>query len=615
MNCENHTVETKQVTDTGSLQAKGFDFARFLEAINLVRIVMVDDEFDDDDDVVRRAIVTGALGSLSDEQIEQLETLDERVDLGIFDAMQDLLDVENRRAAIRARWNRFDAQVKETLFSILGQHGNRDCANDVLSNMRSSLSPYSEIGVDVIPVSLSEWSAHGMDDVRVWGAGNGVTVILFDRILEAFDGDSSLSFNGDRLAKDVLELAFPNIFCGVLTGEIRDAREVLDEMDNKLAEGELILSFGKTMIADPYDFQKMIGCIVALNALDAVKATIVEQYSNIDAAVDLFHSSLSMRLIMQIAKESVQEGSHAYSFLLDSLARLHGDCASAEVRKICAENKRILFLSAFQESEFEYVLGVVGSDNDDADFCRAQGYIDGSVLFESCFPTDIGDVFEIENVNGSVLYMLLSQPCGLMVRGNGKRSNDPKCFCLVKLRRKAKGGKSDRCCYEVPDVDPRSSDATIANDGMQWCLDFADTLYIAPDILDLCMFGEGGQAYVGLEDEMPSYLVEAGWKKRYDKLKRAMNSMVGEYDDITRSLKNRVQSDSKLQKAISGSVFRTGVGFVSVNNESGKWKYNVKRVARLRSYLSHRILIEYARYQSRPAYPISIGEPCEERSV
>ncbi len=214
-------------------------------------------------------------------------------------------------------------------------------------------------------------------------------------------------------------------------------------------------------------------------------------------------------------------------------------------------------------------------------------------LFESCellnghaLPVDLGDIFE--DGKGR-LFILLSQPCDLMVRPNGRRAYDSRCTRQVTLSE-----------LRI-DVDPRDVKASWAEiswydevTGAPAYVDFSRSHVVRLAVLDLCVLNTDGTASIDVQSECPIRLIEP-WQKHYPRLKNLFNSALSRYRELETKSVTDEQKRLMLPVASLSAKFKVSV-------DGNFVKYDVRRVRRLNQPRAGALLTRIAQFSSRAAF-------------
>jgi hypothetical protein len=214
-------------------------------------------------------------------------------------------------------------------------------------------------------------------------------------------------------------------------------------------------------------------------------------------------------------------------------------------------------------------------------------------------PIDLGDIFE--RAGSEKKYILLAQPCDLMVRGDGKRHPE---LHRVPLAEVVSTDTRPNYSEEMPYFD--------ASPTRKWFVKLKAIHFVRVCILDLCVFNQDGAAKIAITEAVPSG-VRPAWKSRYAILSRYCGKNVrraallapetGETQVVT-------ETKRKIAKGFGGMVFDDDLFKGSVT-EAGNIRtvaYDCKRVGRLSRARAIGILMSYTATLGRPAYDRAFGE-------
>jgi hypothetical protein len=200
-------------------------------------------------------------------------------------------------------------------------------------------------------------------------------------------------------------------------------------------------------------------------------------------------------------------------------------------------------------------------------------------------PVDLGDIFA--DAKGR-RYILLAQPCDLMVRSNGRRAYDDKCTRQVTLSelivtnpQEIKQGWAEIAWYDE-------------TTGASGYVDFAKSHHIRLAVLDLCVLNADGSASIDVQGECSIGLIEP-WQRHFEDLKKLFGGALRKYrelekKDVAAGLKSlalpAASLSAKFEVRIEGNVI----------------KYDVRRVGHLNQPRAGALLTSFAQYRSRAAF-------------
>lgn len=234
-------------------------------------------------------------------------------------------------------------------------------------------------------------------------------------------------------------------------------------------------------------------------------------------------------------------------------------------------------------------------------------YETADFINSSHLPIELGDIFERtgENPDESTKYILLAQPCDLMVRpeeGSRKEAID-----RVVLARIADKAPSDRESeYDVlPQFNCAKDEDAI--------VDFTEVHLVSLNTLDLCSFDSEGIARISLADE-PDHLV-AAWQKHHkavlDYYERLIKNR-GQVGQAISSFNEGKQGEAQIQQLVLDSLStefsRPPLFSATINIETKTVKFNCKRIGRFEQHHAAAMWTKFCNYASRPAFDVDLGK-------
>lgn len=193
-------------------------------------------------------------------------------------------------------------------------------------------------------------------------------------------------------------------------------------------------------------------------------------------------------------------------------------------------------------------------------------------------PIKSGDIFE----KGDKKYILLSQPCDLMIRSDGQRRPD-----------------GFNCFTNLVEIKAQESSEPSASSKLDY-LDIASSLYVHFSkahkvelaVLDLCTFNNTGETSIDLKVTSFNHKI-AGLTKRYEEIYKKINKTYN-----TWILKTDGSSDVAKQLFTPNGK---GVLNLTTDKTNKIINFGLKRIARLSKAKAQVILDEFLRHKGRPA--------------
>ena len=226
---------------------------------------------------------------------------------------------------------------------------------------------------------------------------------------------------------------------------------------------------------------------------------------------------------------------------------------------------------------------------------RFEIYDPGEELSRFHAPVDLGDIFHFESNDKT--FILLAQPCDLMVRRNGMRNyEDNRHGRLVAVVELVFGTDEKRTSWgELPFYEEETGVSAFAN--------FARVHHVPLVVLDLCVVHGDGSDTINLSADCPELMIEP-WRIRHKKLCKFFSRAFEGYAELTgKELSKEIasltfpgtSSTLKFQMAVRGRQLH----------------YGVRRKMRLRQPWSGALLTEFSQYQARAAFEHPFGQQAE----
>jgi hypothetical protein len=238
---------------------------------------------------------------------------------------------------------------------------------------------------------------------------------------------------------------------------------------------------------------------------------------------------------------------------------------------------------------------------------RQEMYAKGKLINGLYKPIENGDIFEVEG-KGKGKYILLSQPCDLVVRSSGptKGSRTNKVAYLLEIVSFDKELLSEK----LEKTRDRKSLAFNywQNRGMLDYFEQSEQLIsvvnlfgaqvVNLDVLDLIMFNKEGVATIDTAAAIPEAL-HIGLTERFSKLKKGFESTLikmNQHREVLKAVKKHWQEP----------LVKSLLPCLSVNDKLGKqdqsgttFSFGIKRIKSLRDPYAKNLLDKYTRYLSR----------------
>ena len=563
-----------------------------LSSIGVSRIVVVDDEYSE----VEVETLIGLCSELDPElaaTLPHLNSIDFRADREIWaDSVRDCWGALNTaaRESVLAQASAFQPEASPT---------DEDFTDPTTGQVDTEVAKSLEEILDkleaceYVPLSLTQWRERGNELLTDNRAEN--TVFLFDRDFTREDGTEN---EGIELIRQVQHA---NVgYCGVFShtftveGEHNAWRHLTAEHD--LDQDTFIVIAKERLTSespDYYQFLRMLRLVGLSGRYANVKLKTWWIFKKSVAEAEVAVERLSVpdfdRIVFGSSRrEGVWEPDtlfRVFGILMRRAARrrLHQD---DELFSHVSDARRISTIS-------EKLAGALGEERASPEALRIQrfeSYESAGDFNQFHFPIELGDIFE--KISTRRRYILLAQPCDLMVRGNGKRSYDNKCRrtgAFVELVVNP-GNRKDGWGV-LPFYDEDTGGSAFAN--------FAKVHQALLAVLDLCALRADGVAKIDVGAACPDLVIQP-WKARYKRLVSFFSRALDRYEQLrNEQLRNRRLAND-LNLLVLPRLSATVGHRATVDNRTVE--YDLKRVMRLRQPWSGALFTSFAQYQARAAF-------------
>jgi len=225
-------------------------------------------------------------------------------------------------------------------------------------------------------------------------------------------------------------------------------------------------------------------------------------------------------------------------------------------------------------------------------------YESADYLNKNHLPLELGDIFAKTDTDSKKHYILLTQPCDLMVRKNGKRQPE---MVHVPLA-------------EVAPALPESVPAHYAeemgyfggNANERWYVKLKQVHQVRVCLLDLCVFNNDGTAFIQSDGEAPD-AIRPAWNARYKFLVKLFGRLLKRLDllsPVEKEPEDVTSFKAKLRLELSGDLLNDVLFKGEMVDQNGRYGivYNCRRVGRLSRARAFGLLMAYTACLNRPAY-------------
>jgi len=432
------------------------------------------------------------------------------------------------------------------------------------------------------------------------------TLFLFDQDLEV--NDETLGFaKGSDIIRDMVEKEKASFgtrwFCGMLTHTVEKGDEITSW--RRLAESEDLdlCSFMPIAKATMYDDD-------ALAFYSAIYRTLINIYCQTikSLAQDAFREALENALERFVDLDPidfehlvVQSSEIEGVSELETLIRLYGIIQKDQVKSQILQQPRAgEFAAAARSAKDIADIGrkMTTSSQERLHKLRREELYESDQLVNSYNdPIRNGDIFEIGKSGGRLkLWVLIAQPCDLMVRSDGKRAREEnfKVAVLAPLCTRPLGDKvevKNGLDFSLEHYDHDGAQSAVVR--------FADATPANLHILDLAVFNEGGHCQLAAVPDPAMSLPSRAWEKRDAILSNHFRKVTKQIERA-RSLHGNPVADLLATAIIPRGA--PGKAFAKYGTyNGGAFSYPIRRCGRIRDPLATSLLMAYSRFLARDA--------------
>jgi hypothetical protein len=485
-----------------------------LQAAGIDRVIWIDDLFstptvDDLVPLILKGIKTLKvrgdkninLGDFGDFVLEQD---DGSVEDAVYERVQASTDEIIRQAAVK---------LEEILGAALApKHKVEDLSPEDFKALQDAF------GETLRPFSLKTWTAEGAAGVEAIAEN---TLCLIDL---QFNRENA-TFDGILILRDLLERS--KAYCIVLTHKCKEDGQDTerDEISAKLKVSPFLFSVlskqqgGKD--GAPGRFARALGTAMTSRFTGQLAAKIQKV---IVAAADKAATDLTRQATANLEK------------VLFDAARKEGVPECEVALRIFSIEQRYMLNEMIRESDFQGLLRRTRKFRRETAQVRQKWHIKPDIsafqewrkreVFEKGdglnalhAPLACGDVFKLDGAD-ELLWVLVAQPCNLLVRGNGVRKAG---FAVLAPVEKGEFKKAKKATEEEDEdgiVDPRYFDVTgVFGDGAPRRVDFREAVAVDLSVLDFAVFNPEGRVRFERVQALPEISMLEGWEIRFDKAK------------------------------------------------------------------------------------------------
>jgi hypothetical protein len=505
-------------------------------------------------------------------------------------------DPEILRRMLRESWDGMAGDVRDEIAGHLTPPEVDTTEGTSLENDLSIGTNLPEIfGNALSMLSLDEWNRRKAE------------FILADMPPTLFLVDLSFADEGHGVDEglEIIKQLFANhpgapIYCGLLTNRfsmtsIHSNWKALAH-DNGLSQDRFVLIPKDTLRSDRKKFLALIKLALINPHARFLRETVSNAYAS---CLEEARNSLEGLDVYEFERIVCLSSSYEGVWELDTLSRIFSLFHKKLVRSSLHKDPDVHETADSLRALSKIPVGEWGDPTEmEIGLRRLEWFEDESDVNGQLLPVEVGDLFKIGD-NSQKLYVLVAQPCDLMIREDGKRHHTVKHAILLEAAPIAKPSSGVR-------VDPKkkkkddsefSFNLEFFEPHADWRVNLREVHYVNLDALDLCAFRSDGKSMMLLSDDPPDLLSQA-WKTRFAVLKKDLTKMVLRYQEL-KAIKGL--ADGYILKMIADCSFGNLIK-PKIDLKAGTVSFNVCRTGRLMQPRSGALLARYANSLAREAF-------------
>ena len=430
------------------------------------------------------------------------------------------------------------------------------------------------------------------------------TLFLFDQELEV--DEAGLGFHkGSDIIRDMAEKERAGFgtrwFCGMLTHTVDKGEEVASwrrlEKSEKL-DLRFFMPIAKATLDDAPAFYGAVYRTLINTYSQTMKSLAADAFEKaLEDALERFSDLDPIDFEHMIVKSSGMEGVSE----LETLIRVYGIIQKDQVKAQILQQARV--------SDFSVAARTV---KDIADVGRELSATSQERLhklrWEELYeseelvngyndPLRNGDLFEIGEGADLKLWVLIAQPCDLMVRSNGERVREDnfKVAVLAPLRTRPLGVEAavkDGLTFPLDHYDHNGAQSAVVL--------LADATPANLHVLDLAVLNKDGGCQISAQADPALSVPSKSWEKRDGKLRAHFAKVSRQIEDARKAHKDAV-ADLLAAAVIPRASPKKGFAKYGAY-DNGAYIYPIRRRGRIRDPLATSLLNAYSRFLARDAY-------------
>jgi len=496
---------------------------------------------------------------------------------------------------IRQQWDSFDSFKKQEIATIIQKDTGEEIDNVILPEILQIIP-----GTSLRTLSPSEWQ----DNKNSFLQKKKNTLFLFDQDLKLTSG-SSEPMDGINIIAEILKS--DDVLCGLITQTVTQANCI--EKRGELSQ-KYNISSDQFFIIPKEDLKNnkaLFLYLLKLTILSKDFSFFKERINNIlNDTVNISMSHIKDIHVEDFNHIIFEKPHNEGLWEPDMYFRIYSHYQRREFNKL-----------VLPDSDLHTAISNIRSVRDISTeplsylippkvraIQRDELYEEGDYLNKNHLPIELGDIFEMADSSrpNPRKFILLMQPCDLIIRNNGSRARDDKRIALFEIKsNKVKQYKSD---FE--------DELTYFGESSeeQYYIKYKEAYLIKDYILDLCVYSsEGVSEYKS--DYICDEHIRPTLKERYEKIQKAIKKTLQRYEEIKSEIKKRDDSNNeRLLGKIIYPFFTDDLFCGEYKEKDGVFTitFNCKRISRFKFDRAAGLLTKYYSVLQRPAFDVDYGQ-------
>ena len=568
---ESTETSIRDLSSDGASQGSGADAIEavrvLLTAVGISRVMVVDDEFELKIEDLYEAGVSVKNQTISVAEIGDVD----------FSSEPELW-----RGKLSDSWETLGPVEKRSALEDLCKKSSTPLPISEELHLFYDLKPE----IDFQGMTPDEWKS--TKDSVIGAGANSPMLVLFDR-----DLGSGKSNEGHRLAVDLYDADHGgHIWAGLLTNtvEVADEGSVWKEFTDENADyaDRFILLSKKHLVDDANSFPEALRVVLisqpASTLSNQVQAAITSSAEKVALEIKRLSPPEFERIVFGLARdEGVWE--------VDVLLRLFDARLRSNVRDALHEDHAVRRSTRLLRKLSE----PRGTNNpvsvEAQHIYRDELYERPEHLNRFHLPVELGDFFQ-KTTGQEKQFVLVGQPCDLMVRTDGKRTPDLSFVTLLPIcsddPNKAKpDSKTHRAVFELP---------AFKGGDPAW-VEMDRPCLVPVESVDYCVLNDDGSGLAPIPGAPPDWIVP-NWERRWDRLARKAETLRralegSNNDERITQVKAQfgIRPDCKAKPSLEGDNFTLGL----------------TRTGRILSPYARALLTNYSAHLARDAFEPAIA--------